>query len=251
MARQKISAVIITYMEESCIAKCLEALQFCDEILVVDSESTDATVAICESYGARVICQPWLGFGPQKRFAVEQAANDWVLCVDADEVISEELCGSIQSELVEASFGAYRMPRCNRFLGRSLRHGEGYPDLCLRLFDRNKAQWSLDAVHEKVETKVLVARLKGDIVHNSADTLEKYLSAQNSYTSIQAYQLEACGKRVGVGKLLFSPLVRFVKFYIFKRGFLDGLPGLVHISIGCMNSFLKYAKVLELQKGRD
>jgi len=247
MPKRKLSAVIITFNEEKCIAECLDALQFCDEIVVVDSESTDATVDICKSFGARVICQPWLGFGPQKHFAVEQAAYDWVVCVDADEVISSVLRESIQAEMSAPAKSVYQMPRCNRFLGRALRHGEGYPDLSLRLFDRSEAQWSLDAVHEKVETVSSVGVLRGDLIHNSAETLEKYLATQNSYTSIQAQALFIRGKRVGVAKLLLSPLTRFVKFYFFKRGFLDGIPGLVHILIGCMNAFVKYSKVYEKQ----
>jgi len=249
MHKQKLSAVIITFNEEACIAECLEALAFCDEVLVVDSESSDTTVGICQQMGAKVINQPWLGFGPQKYYAVEQAANDWVLCMDADEVVTRALRASIEALMLSPGQTAYRMPRCNRFLGRELRYGEGYPDLSLRLFDRRKAQWSQDAVHEKVNATGTVGVLSGDIMHSSAETLEKYLSTQNSYTSIQARALFVRGKRAGIVQLLLSPLVRFLKFYFFKRGFLDGTPGLIHISIGCMNAFVKYAKLKELSSG--
>ena len=246
MSKQKLSAVVITLNEASCIEKCLEALSFCDEILVIDSESTDTSVGLCKELGARVINQPWLGFGPQKNFAVEQAKHDWVLCVDADEEVSPELRSSIEKQLQSPDFSAYKIPRCNRFLGRSLRYGEGYPDLNVRLFDRRQAQWSLDAVHEKVTASCAVGIMSGDIIHNSAETLEKYLFTQNSYTSIQAQALFERGKRVGVAHLVLSPLVRFIKFYVFKLGFLDGVPGFVHIAIGCMNAFVKYAKLKEL-----
>lgn len=247
MAREKLSAVIIALNEENCMSDCLQSLQFCDEIVVVDSGSTDATPEICRQYGAKVIQQEWLGFGPQKQFAVGQAAYDWVLCVDADEKVSETLGNSILAVMDSPQYGAYQMPRCNRFLGRMLRHGEGYPDLNLRLFNRKQAQWSDDAVHEKVETTTEVGLLTGDIIHDSAETLDKYLAIQNRYTTIQAKQLIASSKKIGITKLFTSSAFRFIKFYFLKLGFLDGVPGLVHIMIGCMNSFIKYAKLYEHQ----
>lgn len=241
--RQPISAVIITLNEADKIHACLQSVQFCDEILVVDCGSTDRTVALCEQHGARVVQQTWLGFGAQKRFAVEQAAHDWVLCLDADEYLSAELQENIQRALETPTSGAYKLTRCNRFMGRWLRHGEGYPDYCLRLFDRREAQWSLDRVHEKVVTTAAISFVRGDLLHESETTLEQYLVKQNRYTSLQAEELIERGKRVTLVKLAFSPLVRFFKFYVVRQGFRDGLPGLVHIAIGCFNSFTKYAKV--------
>ena len=242
-----LSAVIITHNAATQLQDCLRSLSFCDEILLVDSGSSDATVQIAKSAGVRVIQQDWLGYGPQKRLAVEQATHDWVLCVDADERIGDTLRENIIAELKAPRARAYAMARCNRFLGRWLRHGEGYPDWCLRLFDRRAAQWSSDPVHEKVETVTDVARLGGDMLHDSAETLDRYLEKQNRYTSLQAEKLFAAGRRVGVLRLVISPLARFFKFYLLRRGFLDGVAGLVHVSIGCMNSFNKYAKLMELQ----
>jgi len=132
-------------------------------------------------------------------------------------------------------------------MGRWLRHGEGYPDWSLRLFDRRHARWSDDPVHEKVLTGAPVARIQGDLLHDSAETLAGYLDKQNRYTSMQAEALFKAGKQAGVAQLLLSPALRFVKFYFLRLGFLDGLPGLVHILIGCQNSFAKYAKMLALQ----
>jgi hypothetical protein len=155
---------------------------------------------------------------------------------------------AIEAALQSPDVGAYRFARCNRFLGRYLRHGEGYPDWNLRLFDRRRARWTNDVVHENVIAEGDVATLHGDLLHDSAETLAGYLSKQNRYTSLAAGAAFAAGKRASAAQLLLSPLVRFIKFYGVRRGFLDGLPGFVHIAIGCFNSFSKYAKMIELQK---
>jgi len=140
------------------------------------------------------------------------------------------------------------MARRNRFLGRWLAHGEGYPDWSLRLFDRRRARFSDDPVHEKVICSGPVKRLYGDLLHESCDTLERYLAKQNHYTSLQAEALHRRGERAGLLRLVLSPLFRFVRFYLLRGGFLDGLPGFIHVVIGCMNSFVKYAKLFELQR---
>src|SRR3989344_4451546 len=150
--RVPLSAVIITRNAASRIEPCLQSVAFADEILIVDSGSTDATLEIARRYGARVIHQDWLGYGKQKEFAAGQARNKWILSLDADERVSEELRQSIQEALVAPRFQACRMARRNRFMGRWLRHGEGYPDWLLRLDQREHAHWSDDPGHEKVET---------------------------------------------------------------------------------------------------
>ncbi|CAG0990754.1 (heptosyl)LPS beta-1,4-glucosyltransferase [Rhodocyclaceae bacterium] len=246
-ARQPLSAVIITLNAASQLEDCLKSVTFCDEIVVVDSGSTDGTQALAEKYGARVIASAWRGFGPQKQYAVEQAANDWVLCVDADERVSDRLRASIEGALASSAHVAYRFPRCNRFMGRYLRHGEGYPDWSLRLFDRRQGRWSDDPVHEKVVVRDETGSLAGDLMHDSAETLESYLAKQNRYTTLAAQDAIVRGKAAGSAHLLMSPVFRFIKFYFLRRGFMDGLPGLVHILIGCGNSFAKYAKMLEAQ----
>lgn len=243
-----ISAVLITLNAARCLEACLESLDFAAEIIVVDSGSSDGTVALAERLGARVIHQPWLGFGPQKHFAVSQAAHDWVFCIDADEQVSPALAAAIRQEMAAPARLAYRVPRCNRFLGRYLRHGEGYPDWNLRLFHRAHARWSDHTVHEFVQTAAEVGTLMGDLLHDSAESLDSYLAKQNRYTTLAAEAAVAAGKRASYGRLLLSPVFRFIKFYLVRRSFLDGLPGLVHTLIGCSNSFFKYAKMLELQQ---
>jgi hypothetical protein len=243
-----LSAVIITKNAASTLGACLDSVAFADEILVVDSGSSDGTPALAKAHGARVLEHAWLGFGAQKQLAVEAAAHDWVLCVDADERVSPALRGAIARELAAPGARVYAVARCNRFLGRWLRHGEGYPDWSVRLFHRKHARWSDDAVHEKVVTGESVRTLAGDLMHDSAETLEKYLDKQNRYTSLQAEHLRATGRRATVLHLALAPALRFVKFYVIRLGFLDGAPGLVHIAIGCMNSFNKYAKLMALER---
>lgn len=247
-SRQPLSVVIITLNAASQLEACLESARFADEIIVVDSGSTDGTQALAERYGARVIQQDWLGFGPQKQFAVDAAKHDWVLCLDADERVSPALRDAIIFALKAPCAVAFRFPRCNRFLGRYLKHGEGYPDWSLRLFDRRQARWSKDAVHEKVETSATIGELTGDLLHDSAESIASYLTKQNRYTTLAAEMAIKAGKRAGLSQLVLSPFVRFIKFYLIRQGFRDGLPGLIHIAIGCFNSFSKYAKMLERQK---
>ena len=256
VSRQPLSVAIITLNAATQLAACLESVRFADEVVVVDSGSNDGTQALAERLGAKVIAQDWLGFGPQKQYAVENAGHDWVLCLDADERVTPALQASIENALklpsalgpaVVPMVAAFRFARCNRFLGRYLRHGEGYPDWSLRLFDRRQARWSDDAVHEKVETPCSVGELTGDLLHDSAESLASYLNKQNRYTTLAADMALAAGKRVSFARIAFSPLVRFIKFYFIRQGFRDGLPGLIHIVIGCFNSFMKYSKMLERQ----
>jgi glycosyltransferase involved in cell wall biosynthesis len=251
-----LSAVLITLNAGNQLEAALKSLKFCDDIVVVDSNSSDNTIDIARRHGARVVQQSWLGFGPQKQFAVEQARHDWVLCLDADERVTPELELNIRAMMIQAqqdllpgSVAGFDMPRCNFFLGRYLRHGEGYPDYSRRLFNRQRAHWSPDAVHEKVDAldkRFHFEKMRGDLLHESAESLDSYLVKQNRYTTIQARALATRGKWPSVGKMTLSPLVRFIKFYVVRKGFLDGWPGFVHIAVGCFNSFIKYAKAREL-----
>lgn len=245
--RTGLSAVLITRNAAEHLEACLASLAFCDEVIVVDGGSSDRTREVARGFGARVIEKDWLGFGRQKQFAVEQASNDWVLCVDADERVSPELAASIAAAVRGPAAPVYRMPRRNRFLGRWLRHGEGYPDWSVRMFDRRSARWSDDPVHEKVLYAVTPGTLQGDLLHDSAESLFEYLEKQNRYTTLAAKALHERGGSAGLLQLVGSPVVRFIKFYFFRLGFLDGLPGLAHTVIGCMNSFVKYAKLIELR----
>lgn len=243
-----LTVAIIALNAAAQIGPCLASADFADEVLVVDSGSTDATVEICHRHGARVETREWLGFGRQKQHAVAIAKNDWVLCLDADERVTDELARGIRSALASRRYHAYRMPRRNRFLGRWLAHGEGYPDWSLRLFHRAYASWSNDEVHEAVLTTAEVGSLEGDLLHDSAEDIATYLAKQNRYTSLHAQALYKQGVRARYWRLLASPLTRFVKFYFLRAGFLDGGPGFAHVAIGCNNTFQKYLKLIELQK---
>ncbi len=244
-----LSVTIITLNAAATLRHCLESVAWADEIVVVDSGSTDATLSIAGEFAARIIHNNWPGYGAQKNFAVAQAAHDWILSLDADEWLSTELALSIRALLSNVpAHHAYACKRCNRFMGRWLRHGEGYPDLNVRLFDRRQARWSEDAVHEKVLCATPVGPLSGDLMHESEAGLEAYLAKQNRYTTLQAAAMHQRGKRASVLQMLVSPLLRFVKFYFIRRGFMDGVPGTVHILIGCFNSFTKYAKLREIGK---
>jgi glycosyltransferase involved in cell wall biosynthesis len=249
--RAPLSAVLITRNAAAVLEPCLDSLGFADEIVVVDSSSTDGTIDLARRKGARVVQKEWLGFGRQKQFAVEQASHDWVLCLDADERVSSELARSIAAALAAPVSPVYRMARRNRFLGRWLSHGEGYPDWSPRLFNRLNARWSDDLVHEKVLFAVTPGTLDGDLMHDSSDDLAAYLDRQNRYTTLAARQAFEQGRSANVLYLLFSPVVRFIKFYIMRLGFLDGLPGLLHISIGCINSYVKYMKLIELRQSEN
>ncbi|VAW88664.1 Lipopolysaccharide core biosynthesis glycosyltransferase, group 2 family protein [hydrothermal vent metagenome] len=253
-----LSVIIITYNAATQLEPCLQSVAFADEIIVVDSGSTDSTATLVNHHSAKFLHQDWLGYGPQKQFSVEQAQHDWVLCVDADERISQRLKHSIIETLQAPQYNAYEMPRCNRFMGRWLRFGEGYPDYNLRLFHRAHAHWTQDIVHEHVVLKSsneqknkAVGRLAGDLQHESQETLEQYLAKQNRYTSLQAEAMLQRKTKVGLARIVLSPLTRFIKFYFLRQGFRDGLPGLTHILIGCYNSFLKYVKLIELRKNQQ
>jgi glycosyltransferase involved in cell wall biosynthesis len=242
-----LTVAIIALNAGAQIGPCLASAQFADEILVVDSGSSDDTLVVAERHGARVEVKEWLGFGRQKQHAVSIARNDWVLCLDADERVSERLALSIREALAGRRYRAFRMARRNRFLGRWLAHGEGYPDWTVRLFHRAHAGWSNDDVHEAVLTTAEVGRLDGDLLHDSAEDVATYMSKQNRYTTLHAEALFAQGVRASYWRLVASPLVRFLKFYVLRVGFLDGGPGFAHIAIGCGNTFLKYLKLIELQ----
>lgn len=246
------TATIIAHNESNNIVACIRSVDFFDEVLVVDSGSTDDTIALAKSAGATVLENPWPGYGVQKQFALTNARNDWIFSIDADERVSKELAEAIIKLFAdEPSAQGYEVNRRNHFLGHPLRHGEGYPDWCLRLFNRKSGCWSPDPVHERVLFEGTTEHIQGDIDHHSDDSLGEYLQKQNNYTTLQARYLHSLGRRGSVFKLTTSPIVRFFKFYLLRLGFLDGLPGLIHISIGCFNSFCKYAKLLELDYRDD
>jgi glycosyltransferase involved in cell wall biosynthesis len=245
-----LSLVVITRDAAKDLAECLASAAFASEAVVVDAGSRDDTLEIARRCGARVMVEPWRGFGPQKNAAVAAAAQDWVLCLDADERVTPELERAIRAAFAAGtpSMPAYTMARRNRFLGRWLAHGEGYPDWNVRLFDRRRAHWSDDVVHERVRVDGPIARLDGDLLHASAESIEDYVAKQNRYTTLQAEAMHARGEHAGFARLALSPIARFTRFYVFRLGFLDGAAGFAHIAIGAFASFLKYAKLRALDR---
>ena len=242
--------MIFTLNEEIHLPSCLDALGWCDDVIVVDSYSTDRTEAICRARGARFFQNRFEGFGSQRNWALDNAQprHPWVLILDADERVTPELAAAIRALFAGGApaASASAFPRRNRFLGRWLAHGEGYPDWSLRLFDRRHARWSDDPVHEKVVADGPVIRLRGDLLHASAESIDNYIAKQNRYTTVQAAAMHARGERAGAAQLVLSPVVRFLRFYLLRLGFLDGAAGFAHIAIGAYASFLKYAKLRAL-----
>jgi len=245
-----LSLVLITCNAAARLRDVLASVPFADEIILVDSGSTDETAAIAKTFGAQVVHHVWMGFGPQKSHAVSLARHDWVLCLDADEALSHQLANSIRGAFGKGvpDYPVYRFARCNVFMGRPLKHGEGYPDFNTRLFRKDSARWSDDIVHEHVLSDVPPRTLAGDLLHYSADDLKVYLDKQNRYTSLAAEKALARGEKAPIARMLLSPLTRFVKFWLVRGGWRDGLPGFVHIAIGCQNSFTKYVKLRELHR---
>jgi glycosyltransferase involved in cell wall biosynthesis len=239
---------VITLNAAATLERCLASVGWADEILVVDSGSSDATLELAQRLAHRVEHNDWPGYGAQKRHATRLARYDWILSLDADEWVSEELGAAIQTLLRRGPDKAGYLINCrNRFMGRWLLHGEGYPDPHLRLFDRRRGNWQDRVIHEQVLVDGPVGRLQGDLLHESAQSLTDYLDKQNRYTQLQAELLWREGRRAGWPALLLRPFWRFLRLYLIKRGFLDGVPGLAHVMIGCFNTFSKYAKLRELQ----
>jgi glycosyltransferase involved in cell wall biosynthesis len=239
----KISATIITFNEERNIARAIESLRCADEVIVVDSGSTDRTAEIAGKFGARVIEHPWPGFAVQKNYAAEQAANDWILSIDADEALSEGLEAEIwQLKKNGPRCDAYSMPRLAQYLGRWILHSGWYPDRKIRLYDRNKGKWAGDFVHESVVVRGAVGAFESNLLHFTCQSLSEHLRTMDRYTTLAAEQLVATKVRIGISRLLFDPLWTFVRTYCFKRGYLDGTEGLAIAWMGALYQFLKYAK---------
>lgn len=248
--RPGISGCIITFNEEDRIRECIASLGFCDEIIVVDSHSSDRTREIAAECGARVIERDWPGHVAQKEFTIRQAKNNWVLCLDADERISKELREEILA-LRDRGFpekAGWRMPRLSFYMGRWVEHGTWRPDWNLRLFDKNRGYWGGNNPHDRVELQGPRGSLKGRILHYPYRTLAEHISTMDKYTTIQAEGLNARGVKGTVFHVVINPWVRFVKYYFLKRGFLDGWRGLVMAYLAAQYVRMKYIKLLVLQR---
>jgi len=246
----KISAVIITHNEAQNIAQCLSALKaVTDDILVVDSFSTDQTVALCEENGARVIQRKWEGYAKTKNFANSKAYHDWILSVDADEVLSNELIKSIQQAPAKDGM-VYALDRINNFCGQWIKHSGWYPDWKVRLFNRTEVYWVGAYVHEKLKypANYKVQKLKGKLYHYSYYTLDGHLQRIEKYSQLSAEELHAKGKKAGPIKMYLSPVARFLRTLVLKRGFLDGKNGWILSRRNAQLVYLKYKKLKALNR---
>jgi len=246
-----ISATIITRNEERNIEDALRSLAWADETVVVDCGSTDRTVEICRRYTDRVFHRGWSGFVDQKNYALDRARNDWVISLDADERLSSELTLEVR-ELSRHGFAhaGYRIPRVACLLNRWIRHGEWYPDRQLRLFDRRAGRWQGGRVHESVAVQGSIGALRGEIHHYTYRRISDYLERLETYTTLAAQDYFERGKKSSYARLLFNPFFTFLKGYVLKRGFLDGVPGLMVAAMGAVSVYFKYAKLYELQHKR-
>lgn len=255
--RATLSVIIITLNEKAHIAECLDSVAFADEIIVVDSGSTDGTRDIAQSKGAKVVLtDDWPGFGPQKNRALDLATGEWVLSIDADERVTPELKAEIESVLWAAAMGsaqgkpafAYRMPRLSNFGGRWIRHSGWWPDYVLRLFKRGTARFKEVAVHESVVTEHPVATLKSHFLHYPYANLEQLIAKINHYSTEAAGMMHARGKRTSVLGAWGHASWTFIRIYLLRKGFLDGREGFILAAMAAAGNFFRYTKLLFLNK---
>jgi glycosyltransferase involved in cell wall biosynthesis len=246
-----LSACIITFNEADRIEACLRSLSFCDEIVVVDSHSHDATRELAAGLGARVIERDWPGYRSQKQFAVDAARHDWVLCLDADERVSDELRAQIiaASEQGFAGHAGYSLARITDYFGRFLRHGNAYPDRLVRLFDRRCGGWSGMEIHENTTVRGRIGRLRGHLQHYPYRSLGDHLARMQRYADLMGQALYGRGKRCGLMRVLINPQWRFVRGYLLRLGFLDGWRGLVFALIEASYVRRKYLALYLLSRG--
>lgn len=246
----KIAAVIITFNEERNIGRCLDSLAgVADEVVVVDSFSTDRTEQICREKGARFVQNPFAGHIEQKNYALSRAVFDHVLSLDADEALSEPLRQAILAAKADWRADGYAMNRLTNYCGQWIRHSGWYPDRKLRLFDRRRARWGGANPHDKVEMTpgATAARLQGDLLHYSYYSVEEHYARARRYADIAARAMHAQGRRAGWWNLLFSPLMKFLRNYVIRLGFLDGRAGLRICWISALETGWKYWALRRLQ----
>ena len=247
----QLSAIVITKNEAANIGECLDSLAFCDELIVVDCGSTDATMEIARAKGARVEFHEWRGFGPQKNYALSLATKPWVLNLDADERVTAELAAAIKEAIAEDSADGWEFPRLSNFCGRQIYHSGWYPDYVLRLFRRGKGHFDDVIVHERVICTGVVKRLRPPLIHFAMPTLEDALSRIDRYSTAKAQMIVASGRKVsfltGIGHGLFA----FLRAYILRAGFLDGAQGFLLAVVSAETSYYPYMKAWLAMRGRD
>ena len=244
-----ISAVLITHNEEHNIREAIESVLWLDEIVVVDSLSTDRTIEIAREYTTRVFQRPWPGYVEQKNFATGQASHDWIFSLDADERISPLLKKEIEEwrRSNDERFKGFLIPRKSFFLGRWITHTSWYPDEKLRLYHRQYGHWAGGRVHESVLLSSPPGRFKGELLHYSYRCISDFIRRLERYSTLAAEDHFERGTRVTLATLILNPFFNFVKNYFLKQGFRDGFPGLVVSILSAVSAFFKYVKLWELQ----
>lgn len=244
---QPISVTIVTLNEERKIGDCLKSVRFADEVVVVDSFSTDRTPEICRSFGVRFIQNPWPGYVGQKNFALDRSSHEWVLSLDADERCSRELREEIREVLRRnpADPAGYAIPRRVYYINRWIGHGGWYPDRKVRLFRKSAARWEGEDPHDRVGLRGRHGVLKGGIHHFSFDDISAHFRTLDNFSSVAAGERIAKGKGACWVDIFFRPPATFLKMYFLKTGFLDGIPGLIIAVLSWFHVFCKYVKVRE------
>jgi glycosyltransferase involved in cell wall biosynthesis len=246
----KVSAVIITLNEENIIPKTLSKLWWCDEIIIVDSGSTDRTVDIGKEYGCTVFHRPFTGFGEQKNYGVSKATHEWILCIDADEILSDPLIDEIRSELSKAEivYAAFRIPLNLVFVNKIFKYGKESDASAIRLFNKARGHWDSSIVHESLQIEGPVKTLKYKILHYSYQDYDQFVAKINLYSSLGARKLlERKSSKSKLIVLLSIPF-NFFKYYVLERNFLNGYKGLAWSAVNTFYHFLKYLKLEELKK---
>ncbi len=253
MSPSKISVIIITKNEEASISDCLSSVKWADEIIVLDSGSTDRTVEICRSQDVKIhTSQDWPGFGKQKNRALALASHEWVLSIDADERVSEALRLEIEQTIISSPLNtAFQIPRMSSFCGQFIHHSGWNPDYVTRLFRRNEAQFSEDIVHETLVTKCQLKRLSSPLIHLSYDHLEDVLHKLNRYSSDGADMLLARNKQASLFSAVLRGLWAFLRTYIIRLGFLDGRMGFVLAIYNAETTYYKYLKLIMLHNKKQ
>ena len=247
-----VACVVITKNEEINIQDCLKSAQWVDELIVVDAESVDKTVELARASGAKVFVRPWPGFGLQKNFGMAQVSSDWILVLDADERVTEDLRGEVRACLDRWQPGsplAYRIPRRNFFYGAWVRRAGVYPDYQVRLFRRGAAHYNDVAVHENLLAEGEIGTLAGHLDHYTERRIQDHFKKFGLYTTLAAQEKARNVRRVSWIDLIFRPLVVLVKAYVLKQGFRDGVNGLIVCVFASMYTFVKYAKLWNLIRG--
>jgi glycosyltransferase involved in cell wall biosynthesis len=244
----ELSVTVITKNEAAHIAAALESVAWAHEIVVVDSESTDDTVAIARRFTDRVVVRPWPGYAAQKNHAASLARHDWVLSLDADERVTPELATEIRSTLSGTRAPkAYRIPRVTWHLGRWIRTTDWYPDHQVRLYDRRAARWTGQYIHESLSVDGEVGVLAGELQHYPYRDIADHLETIGRYTTLAAQQMRASGRRSGLLQLAAHPPLAFLRNYMARGGFRDGAPGFIVSALNAYYVFVKFAKLRELE----